>query len=469
MMKLTLIALAAVLGRAAELPLIISTENATAEFKGAPRIQSFAFGQWQGRWVFIGGRTAGYHAEGGAEAEFLRAQANAQVWVIDTTAQPAKTYCAPVSSLPDSLAAVRDQWMATAHLTYQDGPVLYLAGGYGQNRAGEWLTYALLSKVELPKLIDGVMNGTVPAEAIRFVETPLVQSTGGELMKLSDGFFYLVMGHNFTGSYTAFQAQGEKNRPKVSQEYLNEIRKLKIGMAPDGSPTVTLSQTFRDEKQFHRRDLNVLPFLSPEGSGLAVYGGVFTPDSQLGWTKPVYLLSGKAPVVDRDFDQRMNGYACAAMLLYDSLRGAMLTTFFGGISQHYWDEKSRTFIPQPRIGTRSDAIYLDGLQWSDQISTIEKSPEATREFVQAKPLPGFLGSDAVFIPAPEVPRMAGSEIIDLRAIAGKRTFVGYLFGGIRASPFRFPYTRDAQPYNSGAVPTKPSDMILRVYVEAPKV
>src|SRR5579871_6337444 len=69
-----------------------ATEDAAAEFPGAPHVQSFSFAQWKGRWVIIGGRLAGYHSVGGGPAEFLRNDANREVWVIDTTVHPARTY-----------------------------------------------------------------------------------------------------------------------------------------------------------------------------------------------------------------------------------------------------------------------------------------------------------------------------------------------------------------------------------------
>src|SRR5689334_8889254 len=138
---------------------IEASEDVANDFAGAPRIQSFSFAQWKGRWVFIGGRTSGYHAVGGGDAEFLRAQANRQVWVVDTTVEPVQTYCAPLDKLPEALAPVPDQWASTAQLSFQDGDSLYIAGGYGQDHQGNWQTYPLLSKVNLPLLIDGVMRG----------------------------------------------------------------------------------------------------------------------------------------------------------------------------------------------------------------------------------------------------------------------------------------------------------------------
>src|SRR5256885_12519843 len=85
---------------------IEATEDAADEFPGAPRLQSFSFAQWKGRWVFVGGRISGYHAVGGGSAEFLPADANRDVWVIDTTVKPARTYHAPLAQLTAKLARV---------------------------------------------------------------------------------------------------------------------------------------------------------------------------------------------------------------------------------------------------------------------------------------------------------------------------------------------------------------------------
>src|SRR5215471_15804134 len=220
---------------------IEASEDVAAEFPAAPRLQSFAFAQWQGRWVFIGGRSSGYHAVGGGSAEFLRSDANREVWVIDTTSRPARTYHTPIA-LPPALAAVQAQWTSTGQLYFQDGEQLYICGGYGQDEKGKWTTFDVISQISLPKLIDGVIAGKIPAASIAFGRSPVVQSTGGGLAKLEDGYFYLVMGHSFEGSYTSFEGRGEKNSAEASQTYLDEIRKLNVKTRPDGSLSVVLAE-----------------------------------------------------------------------------------------------------------------------------------------------------------------------------------------------------------------------------------
>jgi hypothetical protein len=455
----------------AQLPFTVeATEDAAPNFPGAPHLSSTSFGQWEGKWVFIGGRIAGYHSVGGGSAEFLRADTNREVWVVDTGQHPAKTYHAEVSQLPASLAIVKEEWTSTGQLSYQDGRFLYVGGGYGQNSAGKWVTFDVLTKVDLPRLINGVIHGEVPGEAVSFTSSPAVQSTGGELTKLSDGFFYLAMGHRFMGSYTAFEGGGEHNTEAASQTYLNEIRKLKISSDSAGRLIVSLVASFCNEAEFHRRDLNVVKIAHAGGDGLAVFGGVFTPDTQLSYSKPIYLLAGGKPMVERSFEQKMNAYVCSRLALYDKASNKMYTTLLGGISRYAWDDTTHEFRANPRVGTKTEPTYLDGLQWSDRISTLQTviadGKMSTTEAIQPKALPVFVGTDAVFIPEQKLARaMPDTDIIDLNALPAGKTFVGYLYGGIQAFPFQFPYTRTAAPYNSGAVPSRPSELILKVYVQ----
>lgn len=447
---------------------IDATEDSAREFPGAPRAQSFSFAQWNGRWVIIGGRISGYHSVGGSPAEFLLSDANREVWVIDTTERPAHTYHASLDTLPLSHAIIRNQWAATGQLYYQDGSKLYICGGYGQDEAGNWVTFPVVSQVDLPQLIAGVATGKIPPQSIAFAKSPLVQSTGGELVKLTDGYFYLAMGHSFDGSYTAFEGNGEHNRAGSSQQYLNEIRRLRIATTASGLEVAQVGR-FTDETEFHRRDFNLAQIPSAQGLGFAVYGGVFTPETQSDYDKPIYLFPGSSPTIDSEFHQKLNTYSAAKLLLYSRTNTAMYTTFFGGISHYSWDPGTGQIIENAKTGTKVAQTYLDGMEWSDQISTIRRISQGGRvlsnETANPSSLPAYVGANAVFIPTPEVARAyPGTDIVDLDAVLSRKTFVGYLYGGIRAFPRRFPYTKNAPLYNSGGAPTTASDLILKVYV-----
>lgn len=455
-------------------PLLIeASEDASADFPGAPRLQSFAWAQWDGKWIFIAGRTGGYHGVGQGDVDFPRARANQRIWVIEppSSGRAARVYSFAVTDLPASLSLVKDQWLSSNLLHFQDKDTLYLAGGYGENSKGELMTYPLISSVNLPALVDGVVHGKDSfSKTMAWAESPLVQSTGGSLVKLGDGFFYLIGGHVFTGSYRSFEAADEKDTPKASQTYLGEIRKLRISNAGAGSLNVALVESFKNP-EFARRDFNAGPTILDDGNSLgsAVYGGVFTKD-QLNFTHPILIGSGSAPKVVGNFEQKMSAYSCATMLLYDPDAAAMYTTFFGGISRWRWNDKQRQFFEAPVAGDKTmQTGYFDGMPWINEISTVVRSGGKMAEFVQQNDrLPGYIGTNAAFLPVTGLKKIQeDANIFDLRQFRGKRVFVGYIFGGIRAFPKEFPYTDEAREYSSGNIPAKPSDMILKVYVTAP--
>jgi hypothetical protein len=450
---------------------IEATENVSADFAGAPRLHSFVSAQWDGKWIFIAGRTGGYHGVGQGEIDFPRTTSNQNIWVIEPPdSGPAKIYSFPVADLPASLNAVKDQWMSTSLESVQDKETLYLLGGYGVNSAGDTVTFPVISSVNLPALVDGVIHHKDTfSKTIAWTESPLVQSTGGELVKLDDGLFYLIGGHVFMGSYRSFEAADEKESPKASQKYLGEIRKLKFSPGKPGKIEVKLVETFTNP-EFARRDLNAGQMILEDGRslGAAVWGGVFTKE-QLNFTHPIFLSTKGAPKVDETYEQKMSAYSCAKLLLYDPDASAMYTTLFGGISRWRWNDKTKQFEKAPTVGDKSKQTdYLDGMPWIDQISTLVRKGGAMSEVVNLDRLPGYLGTNAAFIPAAGLKKIReDANIYDLRQFQGKRVLAGYLFGGIRAYPKQFPYTDEAPEYTSGNVPTKPSDVILKVYVTAP--
>jgi hypothetical protein len=451
--------------------LVDATEDISNEFPGAPRLHSFAWAQWDGNWIFIGGRTGGYHGVGQGDVDFPRARANQQIWVIQPPASgAAKVYSFAVADLPRSLASVKDQWLSSNLLHFQDNETLYLAGGYGENSAGELVTYPVLSSVNLPALMDGVIHGKDTfSKTIAWAESPLVQSAGGGLLKLDDGLFYLIGGHVFMGSYRGFEAADEKGTPKASQKYLGEIRKLRLTKARQGRLDVRLVESFTDP-EFARRDLNVGLTIQTDGTslGAAAYGGVFTQD-QLSFAHPIFVTSGSGPKVDEKFEQKMSAYSCATVQFYDPDSGGMYTTFFGGISRWRWNDSKSRFVAAPVTGDKTSRTgYLDGLPWINEITTLVRNGSTIFEFVQENRLPGYLGTNAAFLAADGLMKVReDADIFDLRQFRGKRILAGYLFGGIRAFPKQFPYTDEAPEYTSGTVPAKASDLILKVYVTAP--
>jgi hypothetical protein len=448
-------------------------EDESARFPGSPRLHSFAKAQWNGKWIFIAGRTGGYHGVGAAEADFPREHANTRIWVVDPSGDgPARTFNFPVAALPASLAPVKDQWTSSNLLFFQDHDILYLAGGYGQDSQGGWVTYPILSSVHLPSLVEGVMRGQDTfSRSIAFVKSALVQVAGGELLKLDDGMFYVAGGHVFSGTYREFEGASEKNTTKASQTYTGEIRKLRLKRDAHGQLAVSLVGRYRNP-EFARRDLNAGFTILPDGHslGAAVYGGVFTKD-QLSFTKPIYWSANHPPQVDDTYEQKMSAYACAKLLLFDPASHTMYTTFFGGISRWIWDYQKKQAEIAPLAGDKTRPDYLDGMEWVDHITTLIHGPHGTYEAVQpAGRMAGYIGTNAEFFPSGELQRIReDADVFDLKPLRGKRILAGYLYGGIRAFPREFPYLDESPLYHPGNVPTKANDMIIAVYITVPPV
>jgi hypothetical protein len=165
----------------------------------------------------------------------------------------------------------------------------------------------------------------------------------------------------------------------------------------------------------------------------------------------------------------MSGYTCAKLLLFDPDSNTMYTTFFGGISGWVWNDTTNRFDLAPRTNDKTKPAYFDGLTWIDQMTTLVRSPRETFEAVQpSNRMAAYLGTNAAFLPAAGLKKIReDAGVFDLRALRGKRMLVGYLYGGIRATPREFPYLDDSPAYGSGNVPTKTSDMIVAVYLIAP--
>jgi hypothetical protein len=104
---------------------------------------------------------------------------------------------------------VKDQWVAANLLHFQDKNTLYLVGGYGQTSAGEMVTYPLVSSVNLPALVEGVTHGNDTfSKTIAWAESPLVQSTGGELVKLDEWSFLFDRRSCVHGQLPQFRSRG---------------------------------------------------------------------------------------------------------------------------------------------------------------------------------------------------------------------------------------------------------------------
>ncbi len=370
----------------------------------APGLHSFAFAQHQGRWLFVSGRTNGLH--GFAVNPFPLPFANNDLWVMNPETR--EVWSASLDALPDSLA---DPLRSTNTQYAQVGESLYVFGGYGHSNAEDRkITFPTLTALQVPALIDAVINGTALEPHIRQITDSRVKVTGGE-MEYLDGRFYLAFGHDFDGEYS-------RSGLTFTQAYTEQVRSFRI---EDDGTTLAIAdyEAATDTDQFHRRDLTTAPVVYPDGTlGWAAYGGVFQKTVDLPFLNPIYMKDD-AYTVDWDFEQRMSHYTCPAVPLFDARTAAMHTTFFGGIGMYYYDDIAGELVPD------------DLVPFLNEITTFTRHADGTSsETIWPVRLPARLGSNAVFIPAEGLPHYA-NEVIQLHELDG-RTFVGWMYGGILA-------------------------------------
>jgi hypothetical protein len=407
-----------------------------------PAIQSFICGRSGDNLLLIGGRTNGFHGTDGTDPaiNFPASFANRNFIVYNPVT--GMTKMAPLPS------AYMDQLSSTNMQGCQSGDYLYGCGGYGPNKTGSYVTYNGFFAVNVPAMINAILNGQ--SNLSQYIMSTTVNDmavTGGELL-IMNGLFYLVMGQNFTGLYAPPPSD------TTVQKYINEIRMFSVYRNP--SLYARLVQRFTDgnrsdnTSRYHRRDLNVVQIINGDGKkGIAVYGGVFTQNLNGAWLNPVYILQGanNNPVVsiDNNFTQKLNQYGCAQVLVYDPAGKTMMTTLLGGIS-YYRYEDNNTLKPDP------------GMPFVKIISTITRAANGTTTESSSPrdTLPDFVGAESRFIPKQNLLMAGSSEIIDASKIPanGRETLVGYMFGGIKSTAKQ----------SSTIYPTMANKTLYQVYV-----
>ncbi len=392
-------------------------------------LQSFVNGRSGDYLLVVGGRTNGYHGTNGADpsVNFPTYYSNRNLVVYNPLTGALKSVTVP--------QPYYDQLTSTNLQGYQDGSYLYICGGYGQNSAGNYVTYNGVIAMNVDSIVKAINNNDT-LNLTRFITSTTSNDmaiTGGELFKVGN-YFYLVMGQNFTGKYAP---TGNETNVQV---YSDEIRQFSINLTGN-QLSVQLIKRFTDGNkpdsttQFRRRDLNVVPIKDANGKdGLAVYGGVFTYKYNGVWQNPVYLLqdANNNPVVtiDNNFSQKCNQYGCAEVLIYDPLTKTMSTSLLGGISYYDYNAsgvlQAYATVPFVKI-----------------VSTINRLADGTTTEIvapQANSLPDWIGAEAKFFPLEQYLLKGHEEILDWSKIpAGKNTVIGYMYGGIKATASQSSY------------------------------
>jgi hypothetical protein len=443
---------------AADVPYSLDLQAFT--IAGFPGLHSFALAGGPSQVVLLGGRTNGLHgfapsAEAAQAPSFPRQYANDTVYVLDLVNRKLLGQ-AKVTGLPKPYL---NQFQATNLQYLLQAGFLYIVGGYGPDPAtGAMVTLPYLTAVDFDALVKTVTTGGALDAAfaqahMASFQHPALAITGGDLED-QGGAVLLLYGHLFDGEYSS------DGGGQVRQEYSNSIRVFSI-QASRGTSGVQLQASstgsypnvtsgMDPDNPFHRRDLTVKPALDPTGAPrIGVYGGVFKGGKMQGYLSPLYVTPGGNVGLnvteDTSAAQLLSQYDCATLQLYSKSKGAMYSTFLGGISQFYWDPACNCL--------KGDAVNLstrpiDGLPFIASVSTFRVTSAASAQFLHqgaafppaaaAPTCPGtnggtvtaqYLGAETKFVPTAGLP--STHDVILLDNLSGK-TVLGYLIGGIAA-------------------------------------
>lgn len=400
-------------------------------------IQSFAFGQHDGKWLILGGRLDGLHQRQ-PFAAFDIAGHNNQIIVVDPIAQ--QKWSAPLTSLPTS---IQEQLSSTNMEYYQEGDYLYCLGGYGYSATfGDHTTYSNLTAVKVPEVIDAVINNSSFIGFFRQITDSEFQVTGGSLKKIGN-IYHLLGGQKFIGRYNPM---GPNNGPGFIQEYTNSIRKFDL--SDDGTTiTITHLTPFNDAANLHRRDYNGEAQILPDGSqGITMFSGVFQQAADLPFLNSV-TVDDNTYTVNNTFQQYYNHYHCPTIPIYAEGDNEMHTVFFGGIAQFY-----------DNAGT---LVQDDNVPFVNTIARVTR--DATGDMAEYKlpiVMPALLGSGAEFIPNLDFPHF-DNDVFKLDSVVADSVLIGHIYGGISSTQPNIFFTNNGTQSSA-------SSQIFKVYIKKPE-
>lgn len=400
-------------------------ENST--ITATPAVHSGAFGTYNNKWFFIGGRKNGLHGFLPPSA-FTDAGIVDSIYIVDPIAN--QRWTAPVSVLPDS---IREAITTSNMQFYLNDSILYMVGGYGWNETvQDFITFHTLTAVNMNALVNNVMNAQPIESSFRQIHDSSLAVCGAHLAKM-DSVYYLVFGHRYDGHYDRIGTLGI-----ATQTYTYEVRKFQI--ADDGNSLSIYNYTaVRDTNNFRRRDYNLIPMLDPfYGEGLLAYSGVFQPQANVPYLNCVEIYPDTI-IVRNDFNQNLSQYHSAFCALYDSISFLQHHLFFGGMSMYYMDTLTQQTVTDtlvPFVRTISDVAR--DIDWQ------------YHEFDAGIHLPALIGTNAYFFNDFNLP-IFRKHFAHLNALPHHQR-LGFIVGGIESMDLNISSNNpDAQSFASTRV------------------
>jgi hypothetical protein len=376
---------------------------------GLGGVQSYAYGQQDGKWLIIGGRLDGLHRRQ-PFASFDLPGHNDQLIVVDPAAKQFWT-----ASLATLSVSLQEQLKSTNMAFYQEKNTLYIMGGYGYSAtADDHTTYPYLTAVDVAGVIDAIMEDKPFSSFFRQIEVEKCAVTGGQLRKIYADY-YLIGGQRFEGRYNPM---GPDHGPGFVQDYTNAIRKFSIN--DDGvNLNINLEKEWIDSAQLHRRDYNVVEAILPNGQeGAVAFSGVFQVDVDVPFLNAVQIDSSGYTVIP-NFSQYYNHYHCATVPLYSASEQTMHNLFFGGIAQYY--------------DLNGLLVQDDEVPFVKTIARVSQTADGKMaEYKLPVEMPALLGAGSEFIVSPSIAEYPNG-VIKLDELSADSTLLGHIYGGISST------------------------------------
>ena len=379
-----------------------------------PGVHSYAQAQHDGKWLIIGGRLDGLHARQPFNA-FPENQNNTSVMVIDV--ENGQFWSSSIDVLP---ASIGEQMQSTNMNFEQVADTLYFVGGYAYSATAQsHITFPNLTTIDVPNLIDAVINDTDISPFFKQIEDDIFAVTGGHLAYLNDTM-HIIGGHRFDGEYNPM------GHNTYVQTYVNGIRKFTVNNS-GAQPTFDNYSEIIDPVHLRRRDYNLVPQIYPDGTqGFMISSGVFQQNVDLPFLYPVDIDSdGYYP--NTAFNQYLSNYHSSTLSLHHADSNEMHALFFGGMSQYHY--QNGTLIED------TDVPFVN------TISRVTRYPDGSLvEYQNPSVMPGLKGASAEFFINPDLPQN-NHNIIHLEQITSDTIVAGYIVGGI-SSPTENPFTNN---------------------------